>query len=95
MQTVSKRIKIDFYDLQKQIWRWIGSQRKHVAELIKPNQIPKKEWFNYLTELCKEEDTEELFKALEIITHGNIEIEPHDIHSALNKLKNRKNAGED
>lgn len=70
----SKRMENDCYGLQKQIWRMIRLQRKEVNELTETNQISKEDWTNYLTQLYKGEDIEEIENTPEITTNENVKV---------------------
>lgn len=91
----SKRMESDFYGLQKQIWRFIRTQRKEINELVETNHIAKETWINYLSELFKSEEIEVEINTPEIVTNDNVQIETSDINIALRKMKNRKSPGQD
>ena len=85
----------DFYGLQKQIWCFIGTQRKEINELVETNHIARESWIDYLSELYKSEEIEVELNTPEIMTNDNVQIEAADIITSLRKLKNRKSPGQD
>ena len=85
----------DFYGLQKQIWRLIRTQRKEVNELVETNHITNEKWIDYLSELFRADNTETELSTPEIVINEDIQIGTTDINAALQKLKNKKSAGQD
>ena len=86
----SKRMKSDFYGLQKQMWRFIRNQRNEIKELKESNPIKKETWTQYLTELYKKEEQIIELNTPEITTNEIIQIEEHHVEAALKKLKNSR-----
>ena len=62
------------YGLQKQIRRFIRTQRKYINELVETNQTAREAWFNYLMELYKSEEFDAELNTREIVTNDNARI---------------------
>ena len=84
----------DYYGLQRQIWRFIRTQRKEISELTETNKIDVDTWTSYLTQLFKTSDNQTLQETPEITTEKVI-VTTEEITKALEKLKNRKSLGPD
>ena len=78
----------DFYELQRQIWELIRSQRQETHELINRNRIPKETWVNSLKNPYGKEHSQSDPNNPQIITDDNLIISQEDV-------KNRKSPGVD
>lgn len=69
----------------------IRSQRIEINKLIEENHISKEILINYLTELYKVEDAEEILNTPEIInTNNNVEIKTQEVQLTLQTLEQRQ-----